>query len=265
VLSVKGRIGDINMPEKDLPLDSGANITLISHDYFVELQAQKKSPNLKKGKKLNLYQLTDKAQSMEGYCNLPIFMEADDSQKIRMDTEAYIVKGMSIPILLGEDFMLNYAIGVTRNAVEGSRIHIDNGRFQVSAIPIERPMKIRIARHKTRNENDKFTIRSDESCTIKPGSSARIRLNLSSSVTRERDDWVLERNLIPIEDGHSLAIPNALIQSQDPFVHIANPGTIPISISKGDIIGQIFNPEEYFQKPRSEENRQSMEQIARFV
>jgi hypothetical protein len=68
---------------------------------------------------MKLYQLTDKNTTIAGYVNVPIIMCTADGGLVRMDAEGYVVPGMSVDILLGEDFQLNYGIGVERNLSRG--------------------------------------------------------------------------------------------------------------------------------------------------
>jgi len=56
---------------------------------------------------------------------------------LESEAEAYIVPGMTVPILLGEDYQLNYEVGVTRNVEAGSHIHFAGTDFKVPAHRVE--------------------------------------------------------------------------------------------------------------------------------
>ena len=56
---------------------------------------------------------------------------------LESEVEAYIVPGMMVPILLGEDYQLNYEVGVTRNVEAGSHIHFAGTDFKVPAHRVE--------------------------------------------------------------------------------------------------------------------------------
>ena len=47
-------------------------------------------------------------------------MQSEEGILLESEAEAYIVPGMTVPILLGEDFQLNYEVGVTRNVELGT-------------------------------------------------------------------------------------------------------------------------------------------------
>ncbi|THU96577.1 hypothetical protein K435DRAFT_664182, partial [Dendrothele bispora CBS 962.96] len=99
-LFTRARIGSLNSEELDVRLDSGADITLISEDYWKKLGTL---PKPKVGLRMKLYQLTGEAKIL-GYVKFPTFMRSTDNVWIQFDTEAYVVKNMNIEILLGEDF-----------------------------------------------------------------------------------------------------------------------------------------------------------------
>ena len=119
VLSVKGRVGNQNNAITDLRLDSCADVTLISAEYFDSL---KSAPPIQQGMRMKLWQLTDKDSTLRGFVRIPIFMTTDDGTVLESEAEAYVVPGMTVPILLGEDYQLTYEIGVTRNVEEGPRV-----------------------------------------------------------------------------------------------------------------------------------------------
>lgn len=64
---------------------------------------------------------------------LQILMELTHGDIIEMEAEVYVVKGMSVPIFLGEDFQLNYELGVVQGVEEGSRITFGGTEFEVKA------------------------------------------------------------------------------------------------------------------------------------
>jgi hypothetical protein len=119
VLSVKGWIGSLDDAVVDLRLDSCADITLISEETHAALIHP---PRIRQGHRMSLAQLTDKGTTIKGYTKLPIIMRTTTGELIMLEAEAYVVKGMTVPILLGEDFQINYELGVSRNVETGSKI-----------------------------------------------------------------------------------------------------------------------------------------------
>ncbi|THV04115.1 hypothetical protein K435DRAFT_650096, partial [Dendrothele bispora CBS 962.96] len=71
-LFTKARVGSLRSEELDVRLDSGADITLISEDYWKKLEIL---PKPKTGLRMKLYQLTGEAKIL-GYVKFPIFMKS---------------------------------------------------------------------------------------------------------------------------------------------------------------------------------------------
>jgi hypothetical protein len=115
VLSIhNGCLGTLSSSHVQLRLDSGADITLISRDCYKALEHWSK---LQKGMKLSLFELTKQAKIL-GFINLQIFMPMADGRVLEFVKEAYIIPGMNVPVLLGEDFQVNYEVSVLRMAQE---------------------------------------------------------------------------------------------------------------------------------------------------
>jgi hypothetical protein len=65
-------------------------------------------------------------------------MTTVDGDILETEAEAYVIPGMTVPILLGEDYQQSYELNITHNIEEG--IHISFGRHDhwIQAIPVER-------------------------------------------------------------------------------------------------------------------------------
>jgi len=119
VLSTRGYVGSLKNGEMDLRLDSCADITLISSEFYDSLVDK---PKLKQGMQMQLWQLTDKDAKLKGFIHIPVYMVMDDGEVVVTEAEAYVVPNMTVPILLGKDFQQLYEICVTRNVEEGTYI-----------------------------------------------------------------------------------------------------------------------------------------------
>ncbi len=109
VLMAEGWIRNINNPPSYLRHDSGADISLISLEYYRTL---KNPPAIKTGMRNELWQLTDKESKIEGYVTMPIFTMSEWGELIETEVKAYLVPNMSVPILLGEDYQVNYELTI---------------------------------------------------------------------------------------------------------------------------------------------------------
>ena len=100
----------INSPTEnlsDIIIDSGSDITLISMN---TLNALVEVPKIKKGQKINLVQVTGKA-SISGYVELDLYFRTKEGP-VKIRVEAYVVKGMTTPLILGNDFVDQYSLSV---------------------------------------------------------------------------------------------------------------------------------------------------------
>lgn len=104
---VAGSLEDNEVPAK---ADSGADILLISESFLASL---KHPPPTKTGMRINLWELTNQSK-ISGYVNLTLFMACTAGKLLEFHLEAYVVPGMSVPLILGEDFMVTYKISVDR-------------------------------------------------------------------------------------------------------------------------------------------------------
>src|SRR6201999_731183 len=82
------------------------------------------------GQRIKLFQVTGKAQ-LKGFINLPIFFETDDGP-VRIDVEAYVVKGMQSSVILGNDFSQQYNFSVIRD--QGTLITLGDSRRTIPAV-----------------------------------------------------------------------------------------------------------------------------------
>ena len=100
----------INSPMQnllDIIIDSGSDITLISEKALGGLSEALK---IKKGQKINLVQVTGKA-SISGYVTLELYFCTKEGL-VKIKVKAYIVKGMTTPLILGNNFADKYFLSV---------------------------------------------------------------------------------------------------------------------------------------------------------
>lgn len=86
---------------------------------------------------MSLAQLTDRGTKIKGFTRLKVFMLSTSQELVEVEAEAYVVKGMSVPILLGEDFQINYELGVSRNLESGTQITSKDSSIAVEATGVE--------------------------------------------------------------------------------------------------------------------------------
>ena len=283
VVAVQGWVGSMRNDQTDLRLDSCADVTLISQQF---LESLKDCPPCQKGLKMDLWQLTDKDAKIQGYVWIPIVMESSEGVIIETEAEAYIVPNMTIPILLGEDSHLNYELTVAHRIDFKSVVNFagvphsvpargvnrtgDFGRMQQSASTaasfvkskLHRRKKVKSARDKKKFGIEKRTIRASEDYRLRPDECRRIKVD---GHFEEDRTWLVEKNILASSNDSTFIVPNVLILASELWIPISNPSPHPRMIRKGDIVGYLVDPEEFFDAPNLEEEFETFARSAQAI
>lgn len=280
VLSAKGWIGSIRNPVTDLRMDSCADVTLISKEFYDSL---KYKPAVKQGLRMRLWQLTDSSSKIEGFVRIPAIMMDTNGVLVEAEAEAYVVPNMSIPILLGEDFQLNYEIGVTRNVEDGTFLrfgksdHViaaqgvertyDFDRLRQSAFMVESFVKSKMHRRQQAKRHRRKVKFGTETKLVRSKEDYRIRPHECKIITVEGQfetdkEWLVEKTLLANTNDSYFAVPNVLISAKDPRIPISNPTDQPRFIRRGEIIGTLVDPNKHFDSPGTKERLAEMERFA---
>ncbi|KAJ7709430.1 hypothetical protein B0H17DRAFT_850392, partial [Mycena rosella] len=186
---------------------------------------------------------------IKGYTILKVLMETTSGEIAELEAEAYIVKGMSVPVLLGEDFQLNYQMGVKRNVESGMKILFDNGDVEILATGVEAPsdkealytLATNLTIHADRTRRSTVA-RASRDYKIRPHYCVMVRLEGDFSEDRE---WLVERGLLADAQDSFLSVPNTLISARRPFLAVSNTSDRPRMIRKGEILGSLVAPEKF--------------------
>jgi hypothetical protein len=73
-------------------------------------------------------------------------------------------------------------------------------------------------------------------------------------------EWLVERNLLTNAEDSFFSVPNTLISARKPCVPVSNMSDKPRMIRKGEIVGTLTDPQEFFDKPTTAEGYASMKQ-----
>lgn len=103
-------INEIDAKPISVIIDSGSDITLISQK---TLDQMLKAPKVRVGQRIKLIQVTGKA-IITGYVILDLIFKTSQGP-VRINVEAYVVKGMSAEFILGNNFTNQYSISVIRD------------------------------------------------------------------------------------------------------------------------------------------------------
>jgi hypothetical protein len=281
VLSTTGWLGLHVEAPVDLCLDSCADVTLLSQKFYDNLKVK---PRIKRGMKLKLWQLTDQSAEISGYVTIPVIMRTVDGHLLRMEAEAYLVPGMTVDVLLGEDFQKNYGISPVRDGDESSQIAFAGLDFRVGADAVGTSDDARRVRrsvlwsqkfakakthrreyHKRRRESkDTDEVRAAEDCLVAAESIRNIKVKAKFGSDSARD-WLVDKNALADEDGHSLLVPPTLIKAESPFLPVANPSKFPRRVKKGDVLGKITDPSSFFDTAATDADEEIMRKHAASV
>ncbi len=97
-------IGDWNEEPVIACLDSGSDLMLLSEAALAHL---KKPPHIHSVKGFQLKGVTGEVRD-KGYINLRLWLQGEDGVWVEFLEEAWVLKDLKVPLLLGGDFHVNY-------------------------------------------------------------------------------------------------------------------------------------------------------------
>ncbi|KZV89524.1 hypothetical protein EXIGLDRAFT_618091, partial [Exidia glandulosa HHB12029] len=236
VLSARGVLSSKNENTITVRLDSGASISLVAESY---LKSLKSPPKIKTGMKVAIAQLTNKDPKIKGYVTVPVWITAEDGTRLKFSAELYVVPDMTIEVLLGEDFHLNYELNVLRNVELGSRVEVGGTGFAFTATStleattaaerteqryahsffVHDPAVAHFVRRKQHRRDKANRLRRRKAHangalrawrdTLIPAETT-VRVPIAGDLQQGRE-WYVERFLIPQPDDSFLTVPNTLL------------------------------------------------------
>src|ERR1700683_5518775 len=239
-------------------VDSVSNITLISQKSLTEMQNPAK---LKQGQRINLVQVTGNT-STSGYVNINLYFHTPDGP-VKINVEAYVVKGMSTPFILGNDFADQSSILVIQqegacfiefgdsdqrmpvnNLVSPPFINEDGHAFKLRVLnsstqSIHR--KNQRFKRKTKFRKSDKNVRLTVKMIIPPETSVAVPVlaNFPSGLNCLYVEKVFSTNRNP-DDVY--APPDSLILKKDPKLHMANFSAASVTVQIGQVLGIGHNP-----------------------
>jgi hypothetical protein len=190
-------VGGLNVDPMKVIVDSGSDITLISQKALGGLTYP---PKIKAGQDIKLIQATGRS-SISGFITLDLFFHTDDGP-VKLNVEAYVVKGMTAPFILGNDFADQYSISVIREEGQAYLQFGASGRRLQVAKSTSPPL--------IDEDGHAFKVKVQPGI-VQHGPKAKIhrrnqKLNRKARFRRQNSDvWATERVVIPPET--SVAVP----------------------------------------------------------
>jgi hypothetical protein len=283
VLSVRGSLTSPDKDYLDLRLDSGADISLLSYEFY---QSMMHKPVIKRGDDIILQPLVGE-ERVRGYVELPIYIPAASGEVLKFMMEAYLVPRMLVPILLGEDFQQKYELGVRRNVKSGTVVQVPAIREEIAAqhvgqnfdLPVIKQKVSNVQafvkaksstqarsehRAKTERETDRSqTIRVKNDCFLQPDLMKLVEVECDAFEDNEDREWLLEKTLLADADESFFPIPNVLLTGKFKRIPMTNTSTFPRALRKGEPLGLLIDPAHFFDSPKTENEKQRLEEAAR--
>ncbi|KAJ7601818.1 hypothetical protein DFH06DRAFT_1400819 [Mycena polygramma] len=260
VLSIRGRLGSLDGPVIDMRVDSCADITLVSQTKWESMNPR---PKLRQGLNMGLYQLTDKGAKISGYFQADIFVIAEDGTILSLTIEAYLSYELCThrDVAAGTFIQFGttpYEIRATPVGRSGDHEQVEANMAQMQAFVRRKEHRRRRAKHvrtRRRAVDDSRLVRAARDVKILPHHCASVEVDGQFFCQKE---WLVEKTLLADKTDSTFVIPNTLISAHNPFVPVSNTSDHPRYIRKGDVIGQLRDPQEFFDTPYTEEDWQKM-------
>lgn len=215
--------------------------------------------------------MTNKATKIDGYVELPLFVETETGEKVGLTAEAYVFPDMNVPLLLGEDFHIAYELRVQRHVEFGTTVELGPTGMKVRATGVQRPHYADIAtgtshlasfvrakihrRNKNRRKKAQAVSRRDatvarvkEDVRILPNRSVNVPVTCPDN---EEGSWLVERAMVGDDRVAPLVIPNVLIASTGSVVPVANTTNRPRILRKGEALAELVEPGRYLDRPKT--------------
>ena len=262
-------LGDYGKNPTTLVADSGSDITLISQK---ALSSMEDPPKIKTGQKINLIQVTGTSK-ISGYVNLPIFFDSDTGP-VQIEVEAYVVKGMTTPVILGNDFADQYSISLIREGSDSFLMFGNTGRKSKTESSVNSPLrdeeghafKIRVlpdlsssrakfkahrrmkkSRKQIRMHNADANVRAIYPVTIPPESASLIPVSIL--FPGDKPDVYVEKILHSNRGPEDFyGITDALVSRDNPKLHVNNFSSQPVTIHQGQLLGHARSPSNWLDR-----------------
>ena len=247
------KLGDLQGPSAKIIIDSGSDITLVAPEI---LQKMSNPPRTHQGKQVRLSQVTAKT-TISGYVDLPLIFNTDQGP-VQANVEAYLVKGMSTPLILGNDFADQYSLSIMRDngqstlkfAETGRTMKLENSTSDSHLSPEVKAflVKVKKTKHKIKNKsrqkerkdsNNPFFFSVKEE-TIQPFSSKIIKYQVKGK--KSSTGYYLEVDDFERKELTPLQLTDAIVNKSKGKLLAFNASDCPIKINKGEKLGKVLEP-----------------------
>ncbi|KAF9497276.1 hypothetical protein BDN71DRAFT_1387958 [Pleurotus eryngii] len=264
-LQITAHIRSLETATIEAHLDSGADVTLMSEDFLNTLADPSR---IQEGVCMWLYQLTGSARVL-GYVRTKLLVHTTTGEVVAFKLEAYVVHGMRVPLLLEEDFQTTYELGVAHQASGQCEVFPSDLSYCLQALSsanMDIGFKVckaytgqaflkgkhRVRAHRQLRGSPKDVPPVLACCTVHISLGCVFNM-LVDAPFRTLDTWLVKKMLMLDKCNEFASTPTTIISTNNPYVPIANPMEQPVMIKKGDVVGHLYDPQEYLDAPHDKE------------
>ncbi|EJD50196.1 hypothetical protein AURDEDRAFT_58590, partial [Auricularia subglabra TFB-10046 SS5] len=263
VLSTRGHVGTPLDNVAMLTLDSGASLSLVNKAFLARMRHP---PKIRRGLSVCIAQLTSQTPDIEGFVKLPVFIRSEDGTLLEFEAETYVVPSMTVDVLLGEDWHLNYEMQVLRSVTEGTRVGVGESGFYFPARSSHRRAKAARRRRKASIGNGQLLAYRD---TVIPAGTT-VLVDIAGDLQQDRD-WFVDRNIVTLGRDSLLSVPNCLLSTRteaiiDEHGHrsiarrsrlpVSNPSGSDLTLRAGTLLAHAKDPKDALTTPADEDAAQ---------
>jgi deoxyuridine 5'-triphosphate nucleotidohydrolase len=241
---VSVRLNDLQGHQASMIVDSGSNISLISTKLLERMNPR---PKEKSGQSIKINQVTGRS-STNHYAPIKAYFETPEGP-VSMDIDAYIVKDMNAPLILGNDFADQYSLSILREngstslklGDSGRTIPLDNSvessYLDVQAMTAASRTKTHRKANRTRrkaNRKPPKEVFIAQDTKIPPWTLSKIPIQHSfpeSALFMPSDH--------PIQRHANATFLDSIITPEVHHIHVINDMDTPIHFQEGDPIGTL--------------------------
>ena len=216
-------------------IDSGSNISLISSQLISQIQ-----PPLK----IKISQVTSRSSTNE-YINIDLYFDTEDGP-VGLNLEAYVVKDMNAPIILGNEFADQYSLSIIRNE-EGTTLHLGSSGRSISLTNSVESSYLdvkayNLLAYKQLHNKNRRKRRSLESPAVRIKGNHRIPAHSIRMIPIQIKESQSKDNLFtPIKQLprrlYNLTILDSIISPSQTTLHVTNDSDGEVHLLSEDIIG----------------------------
>ncbi|THH19755.1 hypothetical protein EUX98_g8715 [Antrodiella citrinella] len=203
--------------------------------------------------------------TINGFIDIDLFFDTSTGP-LKMNVEAYVVKGMTAPFILGNDFADQYAISIIRSAegthltfADSSRIvpvqnslnsgmkDEDGHAFKVSYADTSdtktglRQRRLQLVKKRHAQKLKDPYVRAQDRTVIPPKSSRLVAVSAKFPV-QDASLYVEKIFNSPRNEDDVYAAPDTLITKLHPYLHISNFSDSTLTLEKGQAVGMARDP-----------------------